>query len=113
MNYNPRPFYERVFDTPLGRNLWDFLNQPPTIAGMQDKSDLRRPAVEFLEEKLPRRLRREVAGDSEVNFIKQMIGNMVRQVLEGKGYRHRPVRRKVKPEGGLFDSGSLYEQIKM
>ena len=109
MNYNCPPFYERVFDTPLGQNLWDFLNQPSTIAGMQDASDRRRPAVEFLEQDLPPHLRQEVARDSDADLIKQMIGNMVRQVLEGNGYRHHSHRHLVRPEGGLFRSGSRYE----
>lgn len=108
MNYNPSSFYQRVFDTPLGQALWDFLDQCSTIEGMQQVSDQERPAVEFLEQALPNRLRQEVEGDSDVNLIKQMIGHMVRQILEGNGYTYDSSGHKVQPEGGLFASGSRY-----
>ena len=109
MRYNCPSFYRRVFNTPLGQNLWDFLNQPSTIAGMQRVSDEGRPAVKFLEEELPRRLKQAVARNSNADLIKQMIGNMVRQVLEENGYRHHSHGHLVRPEGGLFRSGSRYE----
>ena len=78
--FNPGPFSD-VFDTALGRELWDLLTRESTIKLMEDASDRGRPAVEPLQELLLERFGQAV----EEGRIKQMIGRMIRQVLERPG----------------------------
>ena len=78
--FNPGPFSD-VFDTDLGRELWDFLTRESTIKLMEDASDRGRPAVEPLQEPLLEQFGQAV----EESRIKQMIGRMIRQVLERPG----------------------------
>ena len=78
--FKPGSFID-VFDTDLGRELWDYLTRESTIERMEDASDRRRPAVEPLQELLLERFGRAVAEDR----VKQMIGRMIRQVFERPG----------------------------
>ena len=78
--FNPGPFSD-VFDTDLGRELWDLLTRESTIKLMEDASDRGRPAVEPLQELLLERFGQAV----EEGRIKQMVGRMIRQVLERPG----------------------------
>ena len=78
--FKPGSFID-VFDSDLGRELWDFLTRESTIERMEDASDRRRPAVEPLQELLLERFGRAVAEDR----VKQMIGRMIRQVFERPG----------------------------
>ena len=78
--FNPGPFSD-VFDTDLGRELWDLLTRESTIKLMEDASDRGRPAVEPLQEPLLEQFGQAV----EEGRIKQMIGRMIRQVLERPG----------------------------
>ena len=109
VDYDPGPF-TNVYHTPLGRDLWNFLNQDSTIRQMQNASDNGRPAVEPLEGLLPDQLRRPLVGHEDVDRLKQMIGHMVRQVLEleRNGYEH--LRYGAQVQGRLFTSGSLYRR---
>ena len=78
--FNPGPFGD-VFDTDLGRGLWEYLTHESAIALMEDASDRGRPAVEPLQEPLLERFGQAVAEGR----IKQMFGRMIRQVLERPG----------------------------
>ncbi len=78
--FSPGPFSD-VFDTDLGRGLWDYLTWESTIERMEDASDRGRPAVEPLQELLLERFGQAVAEDR----VKQMIGRMIRQVFGRPG----------------------------
>ena len=58
-DFDPKPFYADIFDTDLGRKLWDFINEGSTIDLMKDASDRGRPAVEPLQEDLLKRHEQE------------------------------------------------------
>jgi hypothetical protein len=62
--------------------LWDFLNQPDTLLRLDTATALDRPAVEAIEEPLLEKFGAKVLEDR----IKQMIGHMVRQIMERRGY---------------------------
>ena len=98
--------FRGVFDTDIGRKLWDFMNEGSTIDLMKDASDRGRPAVEPLQEAL---LEQFEQGRVKENRIKQMIGRMARQVLERSGYRLVSDRNSVKP-WRLFSLASTYER---
>ncbi len=105
-DFDPKPFYADIFDTDLGRKLWDFINEGSTIDLMKDASDRGRPAVEPLQEDLLKRHEQEGVREKR---IKRMIGLMARQVLERSGYNKLESRIQVKPQR-LFESGSTYER---
>jgi hypothetical protein len=80
--YSPGHF-EALAYSPLGQELWPFLNDPQTCIRMQTATDLGRPAVEGIEEQLLERFGEQLLDDR----VKQMIGHMTRQVMERLGYQ--------------------------
>jgi hypothetical protein len=82
--YNPETFASS-YATALGGALWEFLNEPQIVASMETATALGAPAVEGIEEQLLGRFENEVEQLMS-DRIKQMIGHMVRQVMEGRGY---------------------------
>lgn len=94
--------FQSLADTDLGRRLWRFLNEELTVARLETATDLAKPAVMGIEEQLLRRF-----GDAVVHDrTKQMIGHMVRQVMETRGYRIE--RRNVSLGSALFSKGTRY-----
>lgn len=79
--YRPGPF-AAVAETQLGQALWEFLLEDATIRAMEVATDLGAPAVAGVEEGLLRRFGGDVLNDR----IKQMLGHMVRQIMERRGY---------------------------
>ena len=68
--------------TPHGREMWAFLSDPKTILAMEVASDLGQPAVAGIEEALLKRFGDYVLLDR----VKQLIGHMVRQLMEREGF---------------------------
>lgn len=89
-------------ETELGQQLWRFLNEEPVIVRLETATELGRPAVTGIEEPLLRRFRKKVVNDR----IKQMLGHMVRQVLEGRGYCVQ--KQNVIINSALFSKGTRY-----
>jgi hypothetical protein len=79
--YNPDKF-KSLYQTALGLKLWEFLNEDLTVSRLIAFSEADRPAVQGIEEALLERFGNEVCEDR----VKQMIGHMVRQVLESRGW---------------------------
>lgn len=94
--------FQSLAETGLGRRLWQFLNEELTVARLETATDLARPAVMGIEEPLLHRFRDAVLDDR----TRQMIGHMVRQVMEGRGYRIE--RRDVTIGSALFSKGTRY-----
>ena len=94
--------FRSLADTDLGRDLWQFLNKELTVARLETATDLAKPAVFGIEEQLLERFGNVVANDR----VKQMIGHMVRQIMESKGYRIE--RRDVTIGSALFSKGTRY-----
>jgi hypothetical protein len=83
-NYNPESFTPN-YHTALGRSLWAFLNEEGTITRMKTATSLGRPAAEGIEEELLERFETDI-DDLLADRTKQMIGHMIRQVMESLGY---------------------------
>ena len=79
--YSPGPFAPTA-DTVLGRGIWAFLLDEANIRAMEVATDLGAPAVAGIEEGLLRKFGEDVLDDR----TKQMIGHMVRQVMERRGF---------------------------
>jgi hypothetical protein len=81
--HHDRGRYSDIADTERARSLWDFITSRDTIVRMTEASDRGKPAVLALgsREMMVKRFGEEVTGDR----WKQMIGAMVRQVMEESG----------------------------
>lgn len=86
-----------------GQALWEFLNTPEAIGILETTTYLRRPALEGLQD----RLLAEFGDDIRGNRWKQMIGRMVRQIMESLGYQLDQTRVNIRV-GDLFASAARY-----
>ena len=79
--YNPEKFAS-LYASPLGQRLWAFLTRPENVARLETASELSKPAVEGIEEQLLAEFREDVLA----NRVKQMVGHMVRQIMEQRDW---------------------------
>ena len=96
--------FQSTADTDLGRNLWQFLNEDRIVESLKTATDLGKPAVTGIEEQLLDRFGEYVVDDR----VKQMVGHMVRQVMEARGYGLE--RREVFIGSALFSKGTRYSR---
>lgn len=89
---------------PTRQDLWDFINEPDNIVRMETATYLNRPAVEPLSPNLLRRFGQAVRDRQ----IKQLIGRLVRKVLEPRGYRIDRQNVKIIRNNNIFKSGTRY-----
>lgn len=101
-DYIPMQF-ARDYDTDLGRELWITLNNDVVVAKMETASDLGQPALKPIEDILLGQFGEQVLADR----TKQMIGHMVRQVMEIRGYEH--VTTDVRLNSVPFYKASRYQ----
>ncbi|MBK7105545.1 MAG: hypothetical protein IPH62_09700 [Ignavibacteriae bacterium] len=106
INYSPHQFSD-LFNTPFGKDLWGFLNEHDNIIRMITASDLQRPAVEPLSEVLLSRFGKKIKDDR----TKQMIGHMVRQIMEAYHYYYVSNNIKIR-FGSVFNRASKYSRNK-
>ena len=79
--YNPEKFAS-LYETELGQRIWAFLTQAENVARLETASQLGKPAVEGIEEQLLEEFREDILADR----VKQMVGHMVRQILEQRDW---------------------------
>jgi hypothetical protein len=111
-NFETKTFSD-IYQSPKGQKIWHFLNEPISIARMQAVSDVSKPALLAIENLLIKKglisERDAVSEEDKAQFdrLKQMLGAMVRQVLEGNGYQLHASNVKV-PNSKVFYSASSY-----
>ena len=111
MDYSPSTFDKSIYATSFGHRLWyDFLTQDEIIGLMENASDNGKPAVEPLNQRLPGRYKQDFDQCGQVDLFKQMIGRMIRQILEGRGYELERGSVLVEPPGEFFTTGSVYRR---
>ena len=104
LEYYPRNFSD-LYETKLGREIWNFMRRSDNVVRMATASFLRRPAVEPLSPGLLEEFGPEVGNDR----LKQMIGHMARQIMEAIGYQIEQPRRSIRiTRENLFSSGARY-----
>lgn len=81
LTYNPEKF-ATLYKSDLGQRIWSFLIQPEIVARLETASDLGKPAVEGIEEQLLQEFGDEVLADR----TKQMVGHIVRQIMEQRDW---------------------------
>lgn len=108
MNSTPDAFdagtFRELANSPLGQGLWAFLNERDNLIRMETATYLERPAVEPLSSGLLQRFGDEARPDR----VKQMIGRMVRQILEPRGYRIDRQNVRIPAPANMFASGTRY-----
>lgn len=103
MDYDPGTFAS-LARSPQGRRLWTALNSDRYFAAMETATLLRHPAVKGIEEMLLQDFGVYVLQDR----VKQMIGSMVRQIMEAHGYVID--QQKVKIGSIPFYAGTRYKR---
>lgn len=103
MNYHAGTFRD-LSETPLGIEVWELLNTPEAIAALETASRLGKPAVQGVEELLLQRFGEQILD----HRIKQMIGHMVRQIMERRGWRLD--QAEVKVHSVPFIKGARYRR---
>jgi len=103
LTYVPANFKE-LGEGIVGHALWQWLRRDDNVIRMETASYLERAAVEPLGPILLQEFGEEVAEDR----IKQMIGHMVRQILEELGYEL--VQKGTTVSKGMFTTGARYQR---
>lgn len=103
MQYIPGPFAS-LSKTPLGLDLWAAVRAPEYVAALETATRLGHPAVKGVEDLLLRDF-----GDKVFDHrVKQMIGHMVKQIMDAAGYEID--QQKVKMESIPFYAGTRYKR---
>ena len=105
MNYRPDNF-EQLYREQGGKALWDYLREHDTLLRLETASYLGRPAVEAISPGL----RERFGGAIAQHRIKRMIGHMVRQIMEARGYTLDRSGVTIRRHGNVFYSGSRYRR---
>lgn len=103
MEYRPDKFSD-LASLSIGKNLWTFLTTEESMIRMETAIDLGKPAVEAV----AGRLVEEFGDDVRVDRVKQMIGHMVRQIMESRGYQLDAQNVKVLQDRRLFKKASRF-----
>lgn len=104
--YRPDNFAE-LAATPEAQSLWLWLQRPSQRVTMQIACRLQRPAIEALSEDLidqfPSLARSQKA--------RQMIGHMVRQIMEDDGYLLLRSNVRISNRSNVFRRGATYRSV--
>ncbi|HHE38064.1 MAG TPA: hypothetical protein ENL20_05775 [Candidatus Cloacimonetes bacterium] len=78
----------KLAESEFGKKLWTFLNLPETFIRMETATRLKRPAVEGIAEELKIQFHQDLNNLDKSEFlrVKQMIGHMVKQVMNSRKY---------------------------
>lgn len=97
--------FSDIAHTELGKQLWDFLGENDSTIRMETAAYLSRPSLEPLQPFLLSRFGDDVRSDR----VKQMVGRMVRQKMEARGYVLEQVGVKVRTDD-LFGTAARYKK---
>lgn len=96
--------YSTTFANEGGKEIWEFLIDSENIIRMETATYLSRPAIEPLSPFLLERFGENAHQDR----IKQMMGHMVRQIMESKGYALQQGNVKISSPSSIFSRASRY-----
>jgi hypothetical protein len=103
LKYNPNRF-SSTFENEGGEGIWEFLNQPDNIIRMETATFLVRTAAEPLSPYLLAKF-----GDGiRTPRLKQMIGHMIRQIMESRGYHVDRNNVRITTTDNMFTSATRY-----
>lgn len=87
-----------------GAAVWAWLHQPDILIALQTAVTLRRPAVEAISP----HLRTTFAEFTNHLKFRQMVGHMVRQVMEEHGFHMHRSNVRIPASGSLYGYGAVY-----
>jgi hypothetical protein len=96
--------FSDIAKTPLGKQVWSFLNNHDIVIRLETATYLRRPALEAVQRELLAKFGDEIRPDR----WKQMMGRMTRQIMESKGYALDRSGVRIR-DGELFTSAARYK----
>lgn len=102
-SYRPDKFAS-AYQTFEGERLWRWLNHPRQVEAMETASYLRRPAIEALSPRLHATFGTLVGSLA----VRQMVGHMVRQVMENRGHMVDRANVRIATPGNIFHYGTAY-----
>ena len=104
LSYRPDHFAD-AFARYDGAALWTWLHSRDVLIRLETAATLRRPAVEALSPLLD-----STFGEKMLILkFRQMVGHMVRQVMEAHGYHLRRSNVRISRPKSLYGYGSVYE----
>lgn len=107
MEYQAERF-STTFENEDGATIWAFLTDKDNVIRMETATFLSRPAIEPLSPLLVERFGSRISNDR----LKQMMGHMVRQIMEQRGYRLQQGNVKISSNNNIFSRASRYAPIK-
>jgi hypothetical protein len=103
VNYSAERFGS-TFEKEEGAAIWEFLTGQENIVRMETATYLSRPAIEPMSPLLVEQFGPRISADR----IKQMMGHMVRQIMEQRGHRLQQGNVKITSNGNIFSRASRY-----
>ena len=112
--YDDRPFDTKISKTGLAESLWGYLSDEETIKQMKEACEPEdpMPAVAAIEKGIAgifKNKKEEMESGTEDQF-KRMVGRMIRQILEPRGYELVKKSAPVDSEEGFFKTGAVYQK---
>ena len=110
MNNYQSGTFAHLAETPEGVELWEFLNGHDQVIRLETATYLKRPALEAIQPMLMERFAKQYQDKISGDRWKQMTGNMVRQVMEHRGYKLQQKNVKTRVPD-LFTRGARYHKL--
>jgi hypothetical protein len=107
INYDPKSFSD-IFDTELGKKIWEYLNSEEAWVLLKLTTDLGHPAAEGIGDRLLEKFKLPPPDTKERDRIKQAIGHMIRPIMEANGYELVQKGAKCRMKLELFSYASRY-----
>ena len=102
LSYQARQFNHASYA--IEKAVWAFLTRPDNVIRMETATSVERAAVEALSDPLIA----EFGIEIDQREVKQVIGHMVKQIMESLGYEAERTLRITRP--GLFTSGLAFRR---
>ena len=96
--------FSSTFSNEGGQEIWDFLNHGDNVIRMETATYLVRTAAEPLSPFLLSKF----GGDIRAPRLKQMIGHMIRQIMESRGYHVDRNNVRITTTDNMFTSATRY-----
>ena len=117
--YVPPSFDKQIWEkTKLAKLLWERLKDEETIKQMEKACECKVPAVVAIEKGIAGIFKnnqeeiRQIAknGSGTENQFKRMVGRMIHQILEDRGYELVEESARVDSQVGFFKTGAVYQK---
>lgn len=106
MKYKAERF-STTFENEDGADIWAFLTDKENLIRMETATYLSRPAIEPMSPLLVERFGPKISTDR----VKQMMGHMVRQIMEQRGFRLQQGNVKITSSNNIFSRASRYTSV--